>query len=321
MERLPRRAPAAGGGPIVAQLADHQLAHRVVEVGRIIGAARCLLIGGAFVLEAFFHEQLLRISHAHPACMQPDGGNEPAIAQQGVGQLADVRLGIAIAEPRFPHHFLGVMRPALGIGITNEEPSEHRRAAVGVEEVEEVPGHHFMDRREQQVALTGDIGGLLFRRPCRVWRGDVIDRGHALLERSRRIDIGAVLPVIGRTFAHQRLFGAGERDEVLLLDEGGQRRDLADCRGNRAAGALVGVHLGHAFRHRAARCGFGAFGLQRVLIALEVGAANGLQLVERNVDAFVGEHHLGELVRPQREVLCGRGFLPLQPITQVGHRL
>src|SRR5262245_4242264 len=35
VERLPGRAAAAGGRPVVAQLPDHQLAQRVVEIGRI----------------------------------------------------------------------------------------------------------------------------------------------------------------------------------------------------------------------------------------------------------------------------------------------
>src|SRR3546814_14739385 len=63
---------------------------------------------------------------------------------------------------RFPYttlfrsHLLGVMRPALGIGIADEELAEDRGRAVGVQELHEMPRHHLVDRREQQVVLRGD---------------------------------------------------------------------------------------------------------------------------------------------------------------------
>src|SRR5687768_5858578 len=56
VEALPGRAAAAAADPVLAQPADHQFAHRVVEIGGIVGAARRLLAGIALVLEALLAE-------------------------------------------------------------------------------------------------------------------------------------------------------------------------------------------------------------------------------------------------------------------------
>src|SRR5262245_32509480 len=57
VERLPRFLPAAAGRPVVAQFADHQLAHRIVEIGWVVGPARGLLPGVARVLVTLVAEQ------------------------------------------------------------------------------------------------------------------------------------------------------------------------------------------------------------------------------------------------------------------------
>src|SRR3546814_13301047 len=85
VERLPRLAPTTARGPIVAQPHDHQLAERVVEIGGIIGAARGLLAGGAFVLIALVDEHLSRLVLRHALGVEPDRRQEAAIAQQRVG--------------------------------------------------------------------------------------------------------------------------------------------------------------------------------------------------------------------------------------------
>ncbi len=89
MELTPGFPPAALAGPVVAQLADHQLAHGVVEVGRVVGAAGRLLARRALVLVGGLHEQPLRLLHAHPLGVEPDGGEKTDISQQRVGNLAD----------------------------------------------------------------------------------------------------------------------------------------------------------------------------------------------------------------------------------------
>src|SRR3546814_3703082 len=110
--------------PILAQLADHQLTHRIVEIGGIIGAARRLLPGVTFVLIALLLEQLFRFRDGHALGVEADRRQIAAIAQQRVRQLADMRFEVALAQPRFPHHLLGIMRPALGKGIADEQLNE-----------------------------------------------------------------------------------------------------------------------------------------------------------------------------------------------------
>jgi len=95
-------------------------------------------------------------------------------------------------------------------------------------------------------------------------------------ERSGRIDIGAVLPVIGRAFAHQRLLGAGDGDQILGAHEGGELGDLRRRGGDRAADRLVIVELVEALRDRLARRELRAGGFQRILVSLQIRAANAL---------------------------------------------
>ncbi len=224
MEGLPRRAAAPRRSPVVAQLADHQLAERVVEIGGIVGAARRLLARIAFVLIALLAEHLQALRLRHAAGVQADRRQEAAVAQQRVADLADMRLGIAIAEAGVPHHLLGIMRPALGEGIADEDPAEHRRRAVGVEELQEMPRHHLVDRGEQQILLARHEGILRLLVPGGIGRRDIIDRGDVLLIRPGGIDIGGVLPVVGRTFLDLRFLGAGDGDEILGDDERPQLR-------------------------------------------------------------------------------------------------
>src|SRR3546814_5652666 len=52
--------------------------------------------------------QLFRFRDGHALRVQPDRRNIAAIAQQRVRQLADMRFDVALAQPRFPHHLLGI---------------------------------------------------------------------------------------------------------------------------------------------------------------------------------------------------------------------
>ena len=183
-----------------------------------------------------------------------------------------------------------------------------------------MPRHHLMHRREQQVLLTRHEGVLHRLGPARIGRGDVIDRRHVLLERAGGVDIGRVLTVIGRTFLDQRLFGAGDRHQILGDHERAQFRNLPAGRGDGSADRLVRIHLGHALRHRLALGEQRAGGDQRILVALQVGAAGRLQRVERGVHALGRQHHPREPIRSKRKPLgCGRA-LSGKPLAKVLHR-
>src|SRR3546814_18606536 len=92
VERLPRLAPTTARGPIVTQPHDHQLAERVVEIGGIIGAARGLLAGGAFVLIALVDDHLSRLVLRPDLGVEPDRRQAAELAQPRVGSLADLQL-------------------------------------------------------------------------------------------------------------------------------------------------------------------------------------------------------------------------------------
>ena len=61
VELAPGLAAAARRGPVFAKLANHQLAKRVVEVARVVGAARGLLARVARILERLFAGTCARI--------------------------------------------------------------------------------------------------------------------------------------------------------------------------------------------------------------------------------------------------------------------
>src|SRR3546814_19489120 len=60
-------------------------------------------------------------------------------------------------------------------------------------------------------------------------------------------------------------------------------------------------------------------GFQRVLVALEIGAADVLEFGERGVDALVGQDHLGEFFGAQR-IAVRRPRLRPDIFGEVGHR-
>ena len=109
-----------------------------------------LLARVADVLNAFVAKQPLGFLDGHALGVQSDGGEEAAVAQQRLRQLADVGLRIAVAEAHLPHHLFGVVRPALGERVADEQPADERSIAVGVQELQEVAGPHLVHRREQQ---------------------------------------------------------------------------------------------------------------------------------------------------------------------------
>ena len=57
------------------------------------------------------------------------------------------------AEARLVHHLFGVVGPAFGEGVADEELADFGLRAVGVQELQEVAGLHFVHRREEQARL------------------------------------------------------------------------------------------------------------------------------------------------------------------------
>src|SRR5262245_54098383 len=111
VELLPRLLPAARCAPVVAELADHQLAHRVIEICRIVRAARRLLACVARVLVGLLLEHRLALFDGHALRVQTDRAHVAHVAQQCIEQLADVLLGRILREPLLDHQLLSVVRP------------------------------------------------------------------------------------------------------------------------------------------------------------------------------------------------------------------
>ena len=317
MERLPLAAIPLG--PVFPQLADHQLAHGVVQILRIIGAARRLLPGIAFVLETFIAEQIIALLHRHAARVQANGRKIAAIAQQRVAELADMRFRIEIVQASVVHHLFAIMRPALGKGIADEQLAENAVRPVGVQEIQEMARPYFVDGGEQQVLYAGHIGIARRRVPARVRRGNIIDAGQASFIRPGYIDIGAVLPVIGRRLLDHRLLGAGNGDDVLVDQELAQRGQLTAGLGHRAAFGLVRAHFGDAIRNGRAGRKLFAGRAQGRLVARQIRLADPLQLGQRRVHAFGGQDHLAEICRADGKARFGAGS-GADIIAQIPHR-
>src|SRR6267142_3965062 len=106
VELLPTGFAAPESGPVVTEFADHQLAERVVEIGRIECAAGRLLARGSGILVGFFAEQSFGCLCGHSSCVKSDGRQVAGVSKQRILELSDVRLGVAIAQAEVPHHFL-----------------------------------------------------------------------------------------------------------------------------------------------------------------------------------------------------------------------
>ncbi len=142
-----------------------------------------------------------------------------------------------------------------------------------------------------------------------------------MLERSRRVDVGGVLPVVRRRLADQGMFARRDRDEIARLYERGQVRHHF-CRGrDDVLGRLVGEHLLEARLDRLARIELGTFGFGHRLVAGKVVAPDRHQLVERDVDRLGRLQHLAELVGAEREVLRRAALLGAQPVGDPAHSL
>src|SRR5204863_5689923 len=74
---------------VVAQLQNHQLAHRVVTVRTVARAAFRFLTRDWFWLVSRGLEELRRGVHGHPLCVQLEARNDPNVTQQRVLKLSE----------------------------------------------------------------------------------------------------------------------------------------------------------------------------------------------------------------------------------------
>lgn len=144
MECSPRGASAAVRRPVRAQLTNHQLAHRVIKIGRIVSPARRLLARAARILISLFAEQCFAARHAHSLRVHADRAQETYVSQERLAELADARLRRAVTETRFPHHLLGVMGPTFRVRVADEQSPEVEWRAVRVKELYEMPRPDFV---------------------------------------------------------------------------------------------------------------------------------------------------------------------------------
>ena len=127
VEILQLVARALLGLPVGAQLEDHQLAQRVVQVAGIERAAHRLLSRGLLLVVAVLDEELRRVIDAQVLRVQPDRNAQAADAQQRLVGLREAILrgaqflfagrlpGIG-GKSRIEQHLLSVMRPAFDVG-------------------------------------------------------------------------------------------------------------------------------------------------------------------------------------------------------------
>ena len=320
MEFTPGGLTAAGASPVIPQLADHELAHGVVEVRRIVGTAQRLLPGAPRIGVRLLAEQPLGFGELHAMRMHADGGDEAHVAQQRIHELADVRLRVAVAQALLPHQLLAIVGPAFGKGVAHEHAIDHRAVAVRMQELQKVPWPHFVHGREQEIRAAGQVGVLHFGRPRGIRRRDIKHRGSSLLVRPRNVDIGEVIPIVGGRFLDQSLLVPGNRDEPLFLDEASKVGELL-ARGlhGTACGLIVGglVDAGaHRFSRQVGRTG----GAQRRRIARKIRGSDFLKLSERRRHAFGCGKHLRELLLAEGEVVGRILAVGDIPGAQITHR-
>src|SRR5580704_9466181 len=110
------------GQTISAKLVDRELAERIVEIRGVIRPASRLLVAVRRLLEALVDEVLLRaIRNRHPLRGLFDAHDISAVAEQGLLELRQLRLGVAIAEPLLDHHLLAIVRPPFDVRSGGEE--------------------------------------------------------------------------------------------------------------------------------------------------------------------------------------------------------
>src|SRR4026209_290701 len=154
---LPGRASSPRRGPVLAKLADHQLAQRVIQICGVVGATCGLLARRSRIGERLLAEERLALRDRQGPRVQPDRREEARIAKERVQQLADVDFRVAVAESRLPHQFLDVVRPSFGKGVSDKNTPDRGCHPIGMLERQEVAGPDLVKRREQEIGGAGNI--------------------------------------------------------------------------------------------------------------------------------------------------------------------
>ena len=168
-------------------------------------------------------------------------------------------------------------------------------------ELQEVPGPHLVHARVEQPRPPGDVRGALLRGPGRIGWGDVEHVSDALLVRTGNVDVREVRAVVWGRLRDLRHFVAWDRDHILREDEGPQSRELLTRSHDGAALGLIGTHLLHAGLQVAFGQELRTGLFQRRGVTLEVGAADGEQLCQRQVDALGRLQHFQKQRLPECE--------------------
>jgi hypothetical protein len=143
------------GDPVGAQFADHELAQRVIEIRRIIGAARRLLARIARILKGLFRNIFSDCATVMPSvCMPMDDSSRTSRSKASViWPMCFLR--IALAQALLVHHLLAVMRPALREGIPHPQPSSFEGLAFECRNCRKCPGHTSCTEVNSSVASLG----------------------------------------------------------------------------------------------------------------------------------------------------------------------
>ena len=223
-------------------------------------------------------------------------------------------------QPGFPHHLLGVVRPALGERIADEHPAEEIRRAIGVQELQEVPGPHFVDAGEQQPGLARQIVGLLLLAPRRIRRRDVVDRGQPVLVRARRIRCtrsSSACTAATRAPPPARCRGSTPGSSRRRTPSG---RRAARARRRRSPAGLVVVHLVDALAQALSRRVARARLLERLEVPRQIGAPIASTWSMVRFTRSVIQQHLLIALGAEREAAGGAGLQRVEPGAHVAER-
>ena len=80
-------------------------------------------------------EHLFGLRDGHPFGVHADGGQQPYVAQQRVGELTDMLRRVTLSQALLVHHLLAVVSPAFGKGITHPQCLELVGIGVRVQEL------------------------------------------------------------------------------------------------------------------------------------------------------------------------------------------
>ena len=199
--------------------------HRAGEVGRQLGGGQPgpVELGPrlGLLLEAAVDHQGDRFVAGHPVAVD-------LRVDDRVGDRAQVELpvreqerGIVGAVAGVHHHLGDVDRPALGVQAAAEDRPDERRAAVGVDPLEVVPGNRLVDRQqaEHPVVVLAQVRLTLLVGPVVGHRGDREERLLAPVQRPRRDEHRATegTQEDRRPLDLERL--VGQADQVALAAE------------------------------------------------------------------------------------------------------